>query len=76
MAKSRIQDTWGAFRMHTDDEEEHYLTIDDNRLLFDGKPIVTEQKITLGWWVNIAIVIASIATAATAFVTVIALWPW
>lgn len=39
---------------------------DDLNLYWNKKIIVTEQKITLQWWVNIAIILASMSTTALA----------
>ena len=44
---------------------------DDNRLYWDGKPVVTEEKIKLGGWVNFAIIVAAISTSAMAVVEIL-----
>ena len=37
------------------DPESHWLYV-------DGKPVITERRITLPWFVNLAVIFASIAT--------------
>ena len=76
MGKARVQQTWGTLQMTTDDGKKHNLSIKDDQLLWDGKPIVTERKVTFGGLVNTAIVFASLSTVAMAIFTVIDLWPW
>jgi hypothetical protein len=45
------------------------LGIDDaNNLYWDGKPLVTEERIVLARWVNVAVVIGAVAAALTAIV--------
>lgn len=34
----------------------------NNRLYWEGQPVVTEQALTLRWWVNVSIVAGGIAT--------------
>ena len=43
------------------------LGIDEEaRLYWNGQRIVTEQKITLGWWVNLSVVVGGLSTAVAA----------
>ena len=35
---------------------------ENNKLYWDGQPIITKQKITLEWWVSMSVIIASIST--------------
>lgn len=50
------------------------LSVDeDRRLLWNGELIVTEQRVRLERWVNVAIIVASLATAVSAIVQVIQL---
>jgi hypothetical protein len=39
---------------------------EDNRLYWNGQSIVTEQKVTLQWWVNVAFIITGLSTLALA----------
>jgi hypothetical protein len=39
---------------------------DDRKLYWNNKPILTEQKITVEWWVSVAIVAASVSTVMLA----------
>lgn len=41
---------------------------EDNRLYWDEKPLVTEDRITLSWWVNLAVVLGALSTLALALV--------
>ena len=36
------------------------------RLYWDNRPVVTEEKIKLQWWVNVAIILGSLSTAVLA----------
>ncbi|NQS88687.1 hypothetical protein HQ584_02710 [Patescibacteria group bacterium] len=46
------------------------LGIDDNgKLYWNEQAVITEQKVTLQRWVNIALIIASISTLAIAIFT-------
>lgn len=48
------------------------LSVDeDHRLLWNGELLVTEQRVRLDRWVNLAIIVTSVATAAIAAVAVI-----
>ncbi len=38
----------------------------NNNLYWNGKKIVTQGKVTLGWWVNTSIILASTSTFAMA----------
>ena len=35
---------------------------DNNQLYWDGKPIVTKERIVLEWWVNLAAILAAFST--------------
>ena len=39
---------------------------EDGNLYWNDKAVVTERKITLQWWVNVAILLASFSTVALA----------
>jgi hypothetical protein len=47
----------------------HELTVNPKtgELYWNKKKIVTEQKLNLAWWVNIAIVLGAMSTAIIAF---------
>jgi hypothetical protein len=51
---------------------EHLGVDENNKLYWDGQPIVTEEKIKLAKWVNISIIIGAISTALYAIVSVLA----
>jgi len=36
------------------------------RLYWDNRPVVTEEKIKLQWWVNVAIILGALSTAVLA----------
>jgi hypothetical protein len=43
------------------------LGVDEHhKLYWDGKPVVTEERLTLTWWVNIAVVVGALSTFAMA----------
>jgi hypothetical protein len=42
---------------------------EDARLYWNGRLIVTEQKIKLSWWVNIAVILGGVSTAVIAIFT-------
>ena len=44
---------------------------DDNRLYWKGKPVATEERIKLGVWVNLAIILGGISTAVLAFIEIV-----
>jgi hypothetical protein len=41
---------------------------EDNRLYWNGKPIVTEERITLAWWVNVSAVLTGASTFTLAVI--------
>jgi len=41
----------------------------DARLYWNGQPVLTEQKVTLQWWVNVFVIVASLSTLAMAIFT-------
>ena len=48
------------------------LAVDENnRLYWAGKPIVTEERIVLSRWVNIAIALGALATVTLAIIEVL-----
>lgn len=48
------------------------LGVDEtNKLYWDGKPIVTEERIALALWVNVAVIVGSAAAALTALVEIL-----
>jgi len=47
------------------------LGVDEKgKLYWQSRPVVTEQKVTLEWWVNVAVVAAAVATVVQASVDV------
>jgi len=46
---------------------------DDGKLYWNGKPIVTEKKIKLQWWVNLSAIIAAISSVVMAVTSIITL---
>ncbi len=59
---------------YSDDEKgiRGELSIDqDNKLYWNNKAIVTEQKIKLDLWVNVSIIFASVSTIIIAIVTLL-----
>lgn len=47
------------------------LGIDEKgRLYWNGRPVVTQQKVTLQWWVNLSAIVAAISTVVTAGISV------
>ena len=43
----------------------------DSQLYVNGQRIVTEQKVSLQWWVNLAIAVGGLSTAVLAIVAVL-----
>ena len=53
---------------------ESELGIDENgKLYWNKKEILTKQKITLQWWVNISIIVAAVSTLALAVLALLQL---
>ena len=53
------------------------IGVDENyRLYWDGKPVVTEERLTLAWWVNVAVVIGALSTLALAVLDVLRFSGW
>jgi hypothetical protein len=50
----------------------HMGVDENNKLYWDGQPVVTEEKITLSKWVNFAIILGAGSTFFYALVTVLA----
>jgi len=44
---------------------------ENNKLYWDGRPIVTEEKLKFQWWVNVSIVIGSFSTLTYAIIEVL-----
>lgn len=43
------------------------LGVDEtNRLYWDGKPVVIEERLTLAWWVNVAVLVSALSTLTLA----------
>ncbi|MBU1090190.1 hypothetical protein KKF38_05385 [Patescibacteria group bacterium] len=60
------------FNHTTDDGIKGELGIDDNsNLYWNGKMVTTKSKVSLGWWVNIFIIIASLSTLVMAIFAVL-----
>jgi len=48
------------------------LGIDENnKLHWNGKPVVIDEKVSLQWWLNVAAVAAALATVVMAFIEVL-----
>jgi hypothetical protein len=59
------------FETDTESGKPGVLAIDeDARLYWNEQLIVTEQKIKLSWWVNIAVIVGGLSTAVIAIFTV------
>ena len=43
---------------------------DEGKLYWNGKPVVTESKVTLDWWVGLSAVLAAFGTLISAGVAV------
>lgn len=43
---------------------------EENRLYWDSKPLVIEEKLTLSRWVNISVILGAISTAAMAVIQI------
>lgn len=57
------------FSYTSDSGRDHFgLSVDDEtgELYWNRKKIITEQKLSLTWWVNAAIILGAISTAALA----------
>lgn len=56
---------------HTNDEgQTGVLGIDeDTRLYWNGKLVVTEQRVSLSGWVNLAVILTGVSTALIALFT-------
>ena len=44
---------------------------DSGKLYWNGKPVVTEKKVKLQWWVNLSAIIAAISSVTMAVVAVL-----
>jgi hypothetical protein len=48
------------------------LGVDETgRLYWDNKPVVTEERITLAWWVNAAVTVGGVSTFVLALLAVL-----
>lgn len=47
---------------------------EENKLYWDNKPLVTEEKITLQKWVNFAIVVGALSTFILAAIGLLKYW--
>ncbi len=57
----------------TIDEENTQITLafdDDGYFYVNGKKVLTEQKITLDWWVNIALAAGGFSTLGLFFIEI------
>ena len=63
-------------RAITIDELDHLAVDENNRLYWDGKPVVTDERLTLAWWVNVAVVIGALSTLALAVLDVLRFSGW
>jgi len=53
-----------------DDGKVGKLGIDDDaNLYWNGKKVVTKEKVALEWWVNLSIILGAISTSAIAIFT-------
>jgi 1,4-dihydroxy-2-naphthoate octaprenyltransferase len=60
------------FTHTTDNGATGELGIDGKgRLYWNRKAVITEQKVSLQWWVNISIIIASLSTLLIAIMAVL-----
>jgi len=60
------------FTHTTDNGATSELGIDrKGRLYWNRRAVITEQKVSLQWWVNISIIIASLSTLLIAIMTVL-----
>jgi hypothetical protein len=58
------------FEHPTDSGTAGVLGIDDEaRLYWNGRPVVTEQQVSLSWWVNGAAILTGVSTAVIAVFT-------
>ena len=48
------------------DELGRFGVDENNRLHWDRKPVVTEERLTLAWWVNLSVVLGGLATVLLA----------
>jgi hypothetical protein len=61
------------FWHETDGGARGELGIDEaGRLYWNGQLVVTEQRVRLGWWVNVSVIVGAVATVAIAIFTAIA----
>ena len=50
------------------------LGVDEqNRLYWDGKPLITKQAVTVDWWLATAAIVTAVSTAALAIVGILQL---
>ena len=67
--RTDIEEIW---EYTSDDGTSGKLGIDgEGRLYWNGKPVMTEQKVSLQGWVNISIIVASFSTFLIAIMAVL-----
>ena len=60
------------FSHESDSGSKGELGIDEHGALYwNGKPVVTEQKVTLQWWVNLSAILAALSTVVIAILATI-----
>ncbi|MDQ5902090.1 MAG: hypothetical protein QG606_306 [Patescibacteria group bacterium] len=60
------------FTHKSDSGAEGALGIDsEGKLYWNGRPVATQSRVTLDWWVNIAAIVASASTFVMALYTVL-----
>ncbi len=58
------------------DDLDQFETDEDGLLYWKGKKVVVERRLVIAWWVNAAIIVAGIAAAVSAIVSLLAyVWP-
>jgi hypothetical protein len=60
-----------SVRTITIDELDRLGIDENNRLYWDKRPLVTEEKITLQRWLNVSVVLGAVSTFAVAVVEVL-----
>ena len=70
---------WGALQM----SKIHPITMgefnklgvdENNKLYWNEKPVITEQQITLDWWVNLAIILGGLSTLGLFVIESLKIW--
>lgn len=47
---------------------------EDGHLYVDGKQVITKQKISLDWWVNVAVILGALGAFAQGIIAIITLY--